>query len=233
MQSLILAPAGARLVAEYHPAEQGGTRPAAFVVTHGWGSQAPRDIPAALATAGYPSLAYDLRGHHRSSGILAMATRADWVADVVGAYRWLSERHSKAQIGLVGASFGAYLSLLASKECDVASLALRVPVNYVDEGFDEPFLPRTAPAVRNVDDLRPADSLALRALRAFEGPVQIVDADEDEIIPTEAVDAYAAAVAPERLTRGTLHGPHHLATPELRETYIGLLVEWARRVHPA
>ncbi|MGQ0466895.1 MAG: alpha/beta hydrolase [Sporichthyaceae bacterium] len=232
MQSLILASAGARLVAEYHPAE--ARPPAAFVVVHGWGSQAPRGIPAALAAAGYPALAFDLRAHHRSSGILAMASRRDWVEDVVGAYRWLSGRHANTPIGLVGASFGAYLSLLATVECEVASLSLRVPVNFVDDGFAEPFLPQTVRnGERNLGDRRPADSHALRALRAFDGPVQIVDADGDQVIPTETVAAYEAVVPAERLTRATLNGPHHLATPELRATYIDWLVAWAGTVHPA
>jgi alpha-beta hydrolase superfamily lysophospholipase len=221
--------AGIRLVGEFHSAS--GPAPMAFVVSHGWNSQAPTDIPAALAQAGFPALAYDLRGHGRSGGALADATRADWVDDLVEVHRWLAVRLPGTPIGLVGASFGAYLSVMATDRAPVAALSLRVPANFLDDGYDRPHLARMAPDVRTPDDLRPPDSMALRALRSFVGPVQIVDADRDTVIPVEAVATYAAAVPPERLSRATLRdAPHHLATPELRAEYVGLLVEWAARI---
>ena len=108
---------------------------------------------------------------------------------------------------------------------------MRVPANLIDDGFDEPLVARMGPDSRRPEDFRPADSAALRALRKFTGPVQIVDADGDTVIPPETVAAYSAAVAPERLSRSTLvDAPHHLATPELRAAYIELLVSWATRI---
>jgi alpha-beta hydrolase superfamily lysophospholipase len=232
VQSVIIQSAGVRLVGEFHPAP--GPAPAAFVVSHGWGSRAPTDIPAALADAGFPTLAYDLRAHGRSSGALALATREEWVADLVRVHAWVQGRLPGTPVGLVGASFGAYLSVLATARCQVASLSLRVPANFADDGFDEPHLARMAADVRRPEDLRPADSAALRALRDFTGPVQIVDADLDDVIPAETVAAYAGAVEPARLTRATLpDSPHHLANPELRAIYVGHLLAWATDVHPA
>lgn len=230
MQSVIIHSAGVRLVGEFYPAPTPAR--AAFVVSHGWGSTAPADIPAALADAGFPTLAYDLRGHGRSGGALALASRADWVADLVAAHAWVRGLMPGTPVGLVGASFGAYLSVLAAARVGVASLSLRVPANFADGDLDEPYLARVGPDVRGPEDLRPTDSAALRALRSFTGPVQIVDADHDEVIPPETVAAYAAAVPTERLSRATLtDAPHHLATPELRATYIDLLTAWAIRLH--
>ena len=68
---------------------------------------------------------------------------------------------------------------------------------------------------------------ALRVLRAFGGPVQLVDADGDTVIPRETIAGYRDAVDPARLSRYTLSGPHHLATPELRGEYIAALLAWA------
>lgn len=218
---------GVRLQGDLHlPATDAPA--AAFVVSHGWGSERPVDIPGALAAAGFPTLAYDLRGHGRSGGELATASRGDWLQDLVLVHFWLRGRFPDTPIALVGASFGGYLSLLALAHCDVAGISLRVPANYVDDGFLAPLLPRTAPGVRRREDLCPPDSAALRALREYAGPVQIVDADGDAAIPPQTIRDYVAAVDPARLTRGTLRdAPHHLATPELRAAYMDLLVGWA------
>ncbi|WP_169577185.1 alpha/beta fold hydrolase [Sporichthya polymorpha] len=223
MDRITLTSAGIELAADFYP----GTKNLAFVVTHGWGSSRPVDIPAALAGAGFPALAHDLRGHGESGGVLGEASRADWVADVVAVIDELRGRVPGARIGLVGASFGAYLSLVAAGEREVAALSLRVPANYVDAGFDVPHEPRFRAGVRRPADLYPADSRALRVLRAFGGPVQLVDADGDTVIPRETIAGYRDAVDPARLSRYTLSGPHHLATPELRGEYIAALLAWA------
>jgi pimeloyl-ACP methyl ester carboxylesterase len=216
------------LAADFYPAPGD----LAFVVSHGWGSERPVDIPAALAGAGFPSLAYDLRGHGASGGVLDQASRADWVGDLVTVIDRLRDLAPDARIGLVGASFGAYLSLMASDTRDVAGLSLRVPANLPDDDFDDPYVPRFGPQSgrRQPSDLTPADSRPLRALRAFGGPVQIIDADGDDVIPAKTIEDYAAAVEPARLSRYTLHGPHHLATPELRGEYIAALLVWAESV---
>ena len=222
MEPVEITSAGVRLVASFYPAPG----PLALVVTHGWGSRRPTDIPAALADAGFPTLAHDLRGHGESGGAVEEASRADWVADLVSVIDHLHALAPGTRIGLVGASFGAYLSLMATDTRDVACLSLRVPANLPDARFALPYVESFGPGVRRPEDIHPPDSRALRALRAFRSPVQIIDADGDEVIPAKTVADYAAAVDPARLSRHTLHGPHHLATPELRVDYIDALLAW-------
>lgn len=227
MEDFTLTRAGVPLAATFHLGEPDARL--AFVVTHGWGSRRPVDIPAALAAAGFPTIAHDLRGHGDSGGDSTTASREDWVDDLVAVIDELRAQVPGLPIGLVGASFGAYLSLVAAADRDVACLSLRVPANYVDDGFDRPQManiPEPGPAREAA--LTPADSYALRTLRAFRGPVQLIDADGDTVIPAKTVADYLAAADPANLTRGTLHGPHHLATPELRATYLAQLVEWTR-----
>lgn len=214
---------GVDLAADFYPAPGA----LAFVVSHGWGSERPVDIPAALAGAGFPTLAYDLRGHGQSGGVLEECSRADWVADLVAVIDHVHSLAPGARVGLIGASFGAYLSLMASDTRDVVCLSLRVPANLPDDHFVDTYVDRYGPGNRRLEDIYPADSRALRALRAFRGPVQLIDADGDDVIPPKTIEDYAAAVEPARLSRYTLHGPHHLATPELRGEYIAALLVWA------
>jgi hypothetical protein len=90
-----------------------------------------------------------------------------------------------------------------------------------------------SPAFRNrrTGPLGPADTKALAAIHAFQGPIQLVDADLDAIIPAQTITNYVNAVAdPAQLTRHTLrNAPHHLATPELRAEYLEQLITWAGR----
>ena len=223
---ITISSSGADLAADFYPAP----RELAFVVSHGWASERPVDIPAALAGAGFPSLAYDLRGHGQSGGVLEECSRADWVADLVAVIDHVHSLAPGARVGLVGASFGAYLSLMATDARDVFCLSLRVPANLPDDHFVDPYLDRFGPGNRRREDTYPPDSRALRALRAFRRPVQLIDADADEVIPAKTIEDYAAAVEPSLLTRYTLHGPHHLATPELRGEYIAALLVWADSV---
>ena len=108
-----------------------------------------------------------------------------------------------------------------------------MPANLPDDDFADTYVDRFGPGNRRPEDIYPVDSRALRALRAFRGPVQLIDADGDDVIPAKTIEDYAAAVDPERLTRYTLHGPHHLATPELRGEYIAALLVWADSVTAA
>lgn len=236
MTTIAVPVPGAVLAADLHPAPAAG---AAFVVTHGWGSSRPSDIPQALAAAGFTTLAYDLRGHGESDGELAAISRADWVGDLVAVIDHLrGQVEAGTAIGLVGASFGAYLSVLAGRERPVHCLSLRVPANYPDDGFTEPHLAHRSTAEHADWRTRPAtpdQNATLAALHAFAGPVQLIEADSDTVIDPQTVANYAAAVRdPARLSRATLRdAPHHLADARLRAEYIALLVDWAATVMPA
>lgn len=230
MEDFTLTRNGIPLAATFHPGRSDARL--AFVVTHGWGSQRPTDIPAALAAEGFPTIAHDLRGHGASGGSVESASREDWVDDLVAFIDELRAQVPGLPIGLVGASFGAYLSLVAAADHDVACLALRVPANYVDEGFEKPHVAGMLdPGPERDRLLTPSDSYALATLRAFRGPVHIVDADGDTVIPARTIADYAAAADPARLTRHTLRdAPHHLANDALRAEYMGVLISWARGV---
>lgn len=220
---------GSVLVGDFYPA----ARPRlAFVVSHGWGSSRPQDIPRELVAAGFSALAYDLRGHGESSAAVEGISPADWVDDLAVVIDRLGELAPGVPIALVGASLGAYLSVLATTRRSVRALALRVPANLPDDAFDHPLLPRLQAEMDRLwreNPATPADNAALAALNAFTGVVQIVDADQDDRIPPQTLANYVAAIAdPRRLTRATLrNAPHYLATPELRREYLDLLLTWA------
>ncbi len=119
---------GTTLAGEYFEAS---SRPApAVVLVHmltrsknDWGSLADR-----IQEAGITALAIDLRGHGASSG--SPHALGEMVQDVRAAVQWLAARQGvrPTSIGLIGASLGASLSLLASVELPaVRAIALLSP----------------------------------------------------------------------------------------------------------
>jgi len=118
---------GTTLAGEYYEAF---ARPAAGVVLVHMLSRNKGDwdrLANDLQSAGLTALAIDLRGHGGSSGsaqnLLAM------VQDVRAAVQWLSTRQGvRPVVGLVGASLGANLALLAAADMpSVRALALLSP----------------------------------------------------------------------------------------------------------
>jgi dipeptidyl aminopeptidase/acylaminoacyl peptidase len=79
-----------------------------------------------------------LRGMGSVGNIKAL-TRADFLKDVVAGYDYLieSEGVAKERISIAGESFGAYMACILSTQRAVKSLALRVPTDFPDGGFED------------------------------------------------------------------------------------------------
>lgn len=210
-------------------------KPLAFLLIQGWTGHQNKEAAQALADMGYTSMTYDMRGHGDSQGNLGDFSRSDFIADAVTAYDFLKQKVGDGvEIGVVGSSFGSYTAVMLSTQRPVKCLSLRVPATYPDEGFDTPELPRIhTPEIRQWRN-QPLDltNKAFNALHNFAGKVQIIEAENDEAVPHRAVQNYADCVTnPENLQHVVMRGaPHTLATPQLKEEYIGLLTNWVKQL---
>ena len=159
---------GTSLAGEFFEAS---SRPApAVVLVHmltrnkaDWGS-----LPDRIQDAGITALTIDLRGHGGSSG--SAQALPDMVQDVRAAVQWLAARQGvrSGSIGLVGASLGASLSLLAAVQLPpVRALALLSPsLDYRGLRTDVSLIRRLGG--RSMWLVASAeDPLALRTLRDF------------------------------------------------------------------
>lgn len=209
-------------------------KPLAFLFIQGW--MGHQNVRAAqnLASLGFTSLTYDMRGNGQSEGDIADFTRADFIADAVTAYDELRSRVGEGvDIAVVGSSFGSYTAVLLTAKRPVHALSLRVPAPYPDEGFDSQPLIQLA----HTDVLRkwreaPTNymhNMAFKALHDFTGKIQIVEAGADEQVCHQAVQNYIDAVSdPGKLDYHVLKdAPHSLVTEELRAEYNRLLRTWA------
>ena len=201
----------------------------AVLFVHGLGSDRRTNVERAraLTTAhGATCLAIDLRGHGDSSGRLSQVTPAQNLDDVIAGVDALLDQPSvdPGRVVLCGASYGGYLSVLATAQRDVARLVLRAPALYRDDVTGS-----------TLSERRAGDSLTARrfiaTLSATSMPTLLVESELDEVIPHDVVATYLQA-RPD-IEHAVLAGASHALTdPAWRAQYQRLLVDYlANFVH--
>jgi len=189
------------------PAAAASPLPAVLFI-HGWqGAQDANDVrlAALLRNEGHTCMTFDLAGHGRSEGDANRCTLADFRSQALAAYDHLASRLAGTTAGvcICGASLGSYLALLVSAARPVRALSLRVPANYPDEIMESQplgaYVQSAAPRAWREQRRGSEGNAALTALAAFDGPVQIVAAGQDETIPAPTLENFVAAVAQARL----------------------------------
>lgn len=200
---------------------------------HGWRSskESPRVFAETLATIGYTSLTFDLRGMGVSEGDASVLSRADFLKDCIAAYDALVTWGGVGSVSVVGSSFGSYMACLLTGSRPIKRLVLRVPANYPNEGYDtcQAVLSDRLDAVGLAAERPVGSTYALDLLRAFSGQVLIVQSGNDKIIHPETVKSFADAVANKSnlAYRVMQDAPHSLsASPELVKEYADILMDW-------
>lgn len=204
----------------------------AFLFIQGWTGHQNIEAAQALTELGHTTMTYDMRGNRESEGNLAEFTRADFIKDATVAYDYLKQQVGKdTTIGVVGSSFGSYTAVLLSEKREVSCLSLRVPASYPDEGFNEPQLAQGDPDGFMEWRKKRLDytlNHAFNALHKFKGKVQIIEAEADDLVHSQASKNYADSVVDKsKLTYEVVaDAPHRLQTPELQADYEKRLTSW-------
>jgi len=148
------------------------------------------------------SLTVSLRGQG-SPGNISKLTRKDFLDDAIAAFDFLKASCPDKRIMIVGESLGSYLGSIVSSYRKVDSLILRVPTDFPDSGFSD--VPQIKFAMNKTREWKSAkhraeESLALNAVRKFDGNILIVSSGKDTIIPFQTIANYLAAK-----DEGTIH----------------------------
>ena len=189
----------------------------ALIFVHGWKSsqQSYRARAESLAEEGFIGLIFDLHGHGQSDGdaaVLDSTQTKSFLIDLLAAHDFLvrQDHVDTDRIGIVGASFGAYLAVWTAAERPIKWLALRAPTD------------------RRDDDGQLGSALA--ALAHFPGDLLVVESELDDVIPHDVVSSYTRAVPePARVTYKVIPGAvHELREPEWRAQFVDILRRWFR-----
>jgi len=209
-----------------------------FLFVHGWGGDQEEDLGLAedLARLGCICFTFDLRGHAESDASRDEVTRQNGLDDVTAAYDYLASQPliDPGAIGVIGTSYGGYLSALLTSIRDVRWLALRVPALYPNAHWEVPKAKLDKHAVRAYrQQLRtPQEDKALSACAAFEGDVLIVQSGKDDRIPPEVIASYQAAFkdANSFSHRIIAEATHAMRDPAHQRLYATLLINWVEEM---
>jgi hypothetical protein len=205
-----------------------------ILFVHGWGGSQDQDLDRAeeIARLGCLCFTFDLRGHAALDSQRDEVTREQGLEDVLAAYDLLAAHPlvDRRAIGVIGTSYGGYLSALLTALRPVQWLALRVPALYPDRDWLTPKarLDKQAVLAYRRQFHGPAHDRALGACDGFEGDVLIVESEFDEHVPHEAIASYMGAFRhANSLSHRVIRGADHaMRAPEYRRTYNRLLIGW-------
>jgi alpha-beta hydrolase superfamily lysophospholipase len=166
-------------------------------------------------------LTFDLAAHGESSGVLPELSVADHLADVIAAYDALADHVlvDAHRIGVCGASYGAYLAVLATSVRRIARLILRAPALYNDSELSSRLdLPRRS------DPDAVADSF-MRTLRGCSMPTLVLESEDDDVIPHSVIRRYLENLP--QVEHAILRGAKHsLVTDAERAQFIEWIVRF-------
>lgn len=208
----------------------------AILFVHGWMSsqESALERAEALSKLGYVCMTFSMRGHGESEGDLKKILRREFLDDVIAAYDFLSQPSNvdSNNISVAGASFGAYLASVLTSKRKVKNIVLRVPANYPDESFEKPqFLfsgndipSELKPKFTNLDN----DTLAINALKNFNGDVLVVESENDDIIPHSTVQGFIEAIHDKSKVQYVLMkgADHSIKDEKNRAIYSKILIDF-------
>lgn len=210
----------------------------AVLFLHGWTGRPNVRAAEVLVENGYYVMTLVFRGHPGSDGDITKIVTQESLDDAKAAYDLLrSKITAGTPIVVVGSSYGSYIASLLSAEREVEALSLRVPANYTDDGYDLPKWGRghedPVVAAWRLQPLNSSGTKSLQAVHDFSGKIQIFEAEQDEIIPHQAVKNYVDAVSDQsKLEHQLMKGwPHSLGDNEPRnKEFQTILLEWLNRL---
>jgi pimeloyl-ACP methyl ester carboxylesterase len=199
----------------------GGT---GILFIHGSGSDQSgygKRAEAASRSLGAICLTFDLSGHGESDGSRTTLSARDHLGDCLDAFDALAAESAldSGRIGVCGASYGAYLAAMLIGHRGAGSLLLRAPALYPDSELD-----RVGGPLHSTAETAET-ATALGNVVGYEGPILIVESENDEVVPHASVQAYLDACRNGRLK--TIPGTgHRLDDERSRALFVEIILDW-------
>lgn len=204
----------------------------AVILFHGNGGKGASTFEAAakLPEIGILSFVFNFTGCGISDGDYSIQTHQDALDDASAAFDFLlSQNIDKNRIGVVGGSFGGYLSCMLLTKFNVKSLILRAPsacVHSPKDKLDMGDLQHEIDYFKNRGNW--VDSQSYINIAEFKGSVLIVKAKNDENVPAHVVDLYFdKAVNSKRKEIKTIKdSDHRMSEQRWRDEFFDIMLDW-------
>lgn len=209
----------------------------AMLFIHGWNTRQQTEAHYAqtMAKKGFITMTFDMRGHGESEGKQTLMTRTNFLEDTKRAYDILKQMPDvdTDRIFVAGSSMGGYMAALLSSIRPVYALALRVPANYPDNGFDTQTLTEYTTSPERITWRNRAlaynESVVLRAIHTFKGRILIVESEFDKLVPHQTIENYMNAVQDKNLlTYTVMKDAEHSISRDINkiDEYTDILSKW-------
>jgi dipeptidyl aminopeptidase/acylaminoacyl peptidase len=212
----------------------------AVLLIHGWQSAQDRmfDLAELLSRElNMVCLTFDLSGHGQSAGEIGAHSRSDFLDDAIAAYDFLLNQTGvdPSRIGVLGTSFGGYLSALLTAKRKINWLAMRVPADYPNEGFADKKTPSDRPKITEWRSQKKSweETAALEAVHNFLGKILIVESENDDLVPHQTIQNYVDAVVEKKNVQYELMSgaPHSLTRyPEFKNIFNHIVLNWLKKI---
>jgi alpha-beta hydrolase superfamily lysophospholipase len=198
------------------------------VILHGAGSckETHHDFARTVVATGMAAVAFDMRGHGDSEGVLDDRALDD-VASIVRLLRSKTES-PELPVALRGSSMGGYLAILAAPAAGAGAVVAVCPAS--GEGLRRGLLAGRFEFEADVSSLAAfleAHDLSV-TVESLEVPLLLLHAEGDEQVPVEHSRELAARAPADLCRLVTVAGGHHRSVqqdPELR----ALSLRWIKR----
>jgi len=184
--------------------------------------------------SGASALVVDYSGHGESPFELDDTSPAQHFLEVIYAFDWLRTRYPKANISVIGTSYGGFHAAHLAKYRNFKSLVLRTPAMYQPADFysiqariDREYT--TSVFRKNTKAIMEHPLFAQPTM--FTGSTLLVVHERDEDVPTQTTDIYAKAFDAEvYIAKGFKHSTNNPKNPQsgLAE-YYDAITQWLRK----
>lgn len=211
----------------------------AILFIHGWTSKKERSYQyaKALATLGYISFLFDMRGHGESEGDINTSTPKEFLRDCVAAYDYIAtvDGVDEENISIVSSSFGGYLSSMVTTKRKIKHLAMRVPADYANNTFEKPKMGNAGENPKVFEwrliPKKYTEIFAYKALHNYDGNILIIESEKDDVVPHQSIQNYIDAVKDKRqLTHIVVkNAPHSIKEGPFKNEVERILIRWFKK----
>jgi uncharacterized protein len=204
-----------------------------IIFVHGWNSNEKKYLPLAsqLVQLGFTCLSINLRGHNDSPFPSTQFSRQDHLNDINSAYAYMHSHFPENKIGILGKSYGGYLTVVLSGYSKLDFMIIVCPALYPDDQFN---LPTSKLLIDNPDAFRTEtadqkNNLALRTFYKFINPVLFIEVEHDDVVKKVSPKLYLQNTVNPLLTHKIIKDSDHpLTKPEWKAEFYTTVINWLK-----